>query len=250
MNIRKFSAEVSKRGVARPTHYYIEIVPPKIMRQTSGTAQDKTNRLAMLCERTQIPGRIINATKHMIYGVERDMPFGVQYQDLPCTFICTDDMEVRNFFDQWQSLIVNMEDNTFSYYDDYVTDIYIVKVNNQNVPTSVHWIKEAYPSTIAPQQLGYGEKDLFRLDVTFAFYNWFSLYDIRQNGYQDPPNIVPRVESEITGAILPPSNFSLNSVANQFLQVAGPVSISFQEAKRIAEDYSRFLRDILGKFGI
>lgn len=245
MNIRNFQSALSSRGVARPTHYYVEIVPPRIMQSDAAATAGKLNRIGMFCERIQIPGRIINTTKHMIYGVERSMPYGVQYQELPTSFICTDDMEARNFFDQWHSTMINMKDNTFQYYDDYVAEMRILKVNSMNNIASVYVLTEVFPSIITPQNLAYDSKEYLRLEVSFSYYNWLALPDLAINNI--PLNIAnsfDKVIGELTGQSFPPSSINLQDAARQLLAIAGPISMSFEDALNIARGFSGTLQNV------
>jgi len=247
MKIGKIQTLINKEGLARPTHYYVKIVPPAILQTAVGVGGANTETVELLCERINIPGRIINTTQHMIYGVERKMPFGVQYQELPATFMCTDKMSTRHFFDEWQAAINNPFDNSFSYYDQYTTDMVIMKVDNQNETVSIFYVEEVYPGVINPQQLSYAERDYFKLDITFFYRRWATLADYRRNNITPPSGIeYPPIAGDINPALhFPAPPFNVNEMAQQLLILDPPVSLTFANAKGIVSKYNQFLTTVL-----
>jgi hypothetical protein len=253
MEIKRIQSLLQREGLARPTHYYVQIVPPPALR-SSGVVGSiiggaNTNTVGVLCERINIPGRIINTTPHMIYGVERKMPFGVQYQEIPATFICTDKFSVRHFFDEWHSAINNPFDNSFAYYNEYTTDMIIMKVDNQNSTVGVFYVEEVYPGIINPQQLAYGEKDYFKLDITFFYRRWATIADYRRNNKQPLTGIeIPALSGTFNPDVsFPPSPLNIEDIARSLLVLNPPVSLTFGEAKGIVANYNNFLETVLNK---
>lgn len=246
VSIDKIQSIINRGGIARPTHYYFHIdTPPKLARQT-GLGKANPETIAALCERVQIPGRVISTTPHMIYGVERKMPFGVLYQELPATFIVTDDMMIRHFFDEWHSSINNPFDNSFEYYNEYVTNMVIMKIDNQNRRISVYYVEEAYPGVISPQQLSYADKDYLRLEITFHYRRWFTLLDLERAGVSAPNIELPKIPSSFTpDLLLPPTRGNVEDVAKALLAKAAPQSLTFQQATGLANQYGQFLRTTL-----
>lgn len=162
-------------GVASPTRYETFIRFPAAIAQ----AFLDMALLNITTEMTEIPGRQIATTPQIIYGVARKMPYGVVYNDLPMTFICTNDMKARTIFDQWHSAITDPTNNYFNYYDDYVGEIYIFKKDEQNNRPYFVVLEEAYPITIEAQQLDAGATDQYlRLNVQIAYRRWRNLGDL------------------------------------------------------------------------
>jgi len=163
-------------GVARPNKYQVTFHAP------FGSVWDR--ELSVLCADAELPGRHINTTAQMIYGVQRKMPYGVLYDDLTLSFICSNWMVERKYFDAWQSFITNPTNNYFNYYDKYKSDILIVHLDDVGTGHYGVLVEEAYPLTIQSQPLSYADNNNnLRLTVTFAYRRWRNASDIAQSKF-------------------------------------------------------------------
>lgn len=164
----------------------------------------KSRNLSMLAEAVSIPGKQLMTTEHRIFGTVRKMPYGVLYDDLTVTFICTNSMFERSFFDIWQSLIISPSSQYMEFYENYIGTVVIQKVSNRAAaavttekdaktgndvmvvtPVSTDYEKlstyvllEAYPVNIQSQELSYGDDQYLKLTVQFAYSKWKSAIDI------------------------------------------------------------------------
>ena len=67
---------------------------------------------------------------------------------------------------------------TFSYYENYVGEIVVKQITQQNKNSLVYRIHEAYPVSFAPMELSYASQDeIMRFECTFAFRTWDSQYE-------------------------------------------------------------------------
>jgi hypothetical protein len=209
------NAIAGKGGVAQSCHYVLTIVPPLIF--NAATIQNSINKFAsgnildgltgvvrnglqqlvlsqskhisMLAESCSIPGRQLLTTEHRIFGTVRKMPYGVLYEDFTVTFICTNSMIERLFFDTWQQLIMSAGSQYMEFYDNYVGSIVIQKISNHTSAVdlggttnvgkicSVWKLLEAYPVSIQAQELSYADGDYLRLTVQFSYAKWQTLAD-------------------------------------------------------------------------
>lgn len=189
-------------GVAQPCHYICTITPPVSMVSGGNLIVDAlkfllaggvTAQLSVLAEQAEIPGRQFATTPHKIFGTTRLMPYGVIYDTIRITFICTNMMSERTFFDVWHQFIMSPSSQYMEYYKDYVGQITIQKVNNDPgiVNTllnssstdsivagaqataaeflSTYTLEEAYPVAIQPQELSFADDGYLRLTVEFAY---------------------------------------------------------------------------------
>lgn len=163
-------------GVAAPNRYQVVFSPPAFLLSNpllGGLGLAAANLIALSAEITEMPGRQIATTPQVIYGAGRKMPYSVVYADLPMTFICTNNMAVRQMFDIWHSYIYNNETFSMNYYDNYVTTISIVKYDEDANPRYITEVREAYPVTLEGQSLNYSENDTYmKFTVQFAYRTW------------------------------------------------------------------------------
>lgn len=194
-------------GLARGSHYIAYIVPPPAMRSlgslasiaTTITSIKNTSFLAAKCQATTLPGKKLATTPFQMYGTVQEMPYGINFAPWNATFMCTNSMQERRFFDAWFRAITDPHSNNFKYYDDWVSDVIIVKVPNglpdagsaedlaqvalgfasglgagvssiaeQSGVYAMH-LQEAYPVEISSQELTYESETYITLNVDFQY---------------------------------------------------------------------------------
>lgn len=162
-------------GVARPNKYWVLIESPSV-------GGDKTF-LSFVCNNVQLPGRSLQTTSQMIYSTARKFPYATLYDDLSLSFLCTNKMEEKKFFDTWQRNIINPVNGILNYYDSYVGQVLITTLDDEGNPSYTCYCEEAYPVTVDPIDLSYEENDtIMRLTVRFAMRKWTSYEDQAVNG--------------------------------------------------------------------
>lgn len=208
------------RGPALKSNFIVTVVPPlSFITSNIVTAFPKAiitgaamKNLTLLAQTAELPGRNISTTEHRMYGTVRKMPYGVLYDDISITFICTNIMLERAFFDLWQQYIIAPKSSYLNYYKDYVGTVLIQKVDNAGYEAgslvgeviSVYTLEDAYPKTIVAQELSASAKnEVLTLTVTFSYARWRSsldyaidalgLVDNETSGVIAPANSVPEL---------------------------------------------------------
>ena len=229
------------KGVARACHYEVIIKAPTAIAAANA---DNLNALSVLCENVQLPGRSFATTPQMIYGVSRKMPYGVLYDDLNMTFICTDSMKERIFFETWQSAISSPTNNYFRYYNDYIGEFHIIKLDKSN--STAHFVvcEEAWPMTIQPQELSYSDTDSYlKLGVSFAYRRWLNAANFTDAGLQIPVN----ARSSEIAQFFPGQPFCLPSTPDDFDALGEVIKTNFAP---LGVDVQKILRNISDFLGL
>ena len=183
----------SNQGPSQPCNYIVTIVPPTGFFTGEAFVMDAPisfaapvfsslstvgiRQLSLLAESASIPGRNIETTPHQIFGTKRQMPYGVTFDTMSITFICTNLMTERAFFDMWQQYIISPKSQYMNYYDSYVGAIVIQKTDTSDSfgselggAISIYTLEEAYPKTIQAQELSYSATDEYmKLTVEFSY---------------------------------------------------------------------------------
>ena len=208
----------TKGGISEDSKYFVFITPPKIMSLSGGILENfpgdftdivsaaasiyEVFSLGIAAERVNLPGKQFMTTPHIMYGTRVKLPYGIMYDPLSISFICTNKMSERKFFDQWHRLITDPTNNYWNYYDDYVTDIWIAKLP-PGLPSIAEGIEivagaifggalgaeeaaqlyllqvqEAYPIAISSQEMSYDGDSYLTLNVEFSYRRWLSLNDM------------------------------------------------------------------------
>ena len=158
----------------------------QILRSSLGDTIDAENvrGLSFQCEATELPGYSINTAEAKVYGASWQVATVPVYTELQLTFICASDMWEKKYFDDWmQSIIptgygsIGEESPHAEYRDKYLSTIKIdqfaeyIDGSALTIPYSVI-VFDAFPTSIAPLPLNWGEDGLHRLSVTFKYWKW------------------------------------------------------------------------------
>lgn len=216
-SINELAKEIERgKGLSKASHYFVLIQPPKAMQgyfeksiadaaSLLDTAQEIIG-LSAKCQSTSLPGKKIATTNFVMYGTYQQLPYGINYSPWSAEFICTNSMEERNFFDKWMKSITDPFSNNFEYYENYVTNIWILKLppGLPNFTTKdlaeiglsvtagknglgkeiaekfgVYMMKleEAFPVEITTQELSRGSDSYLTLNVDFVYRKFHSFQE-------------------------------------------------------------------------
>lgn len=156
--------------------------------------------LAVMATELSIPGRQFQTRDATMFGTTRKMPVAMMYDSIKISFLCTNSMFERTFFDAWHQFIMSPSSQYMEYYDNYKADIIIKKLKGSGIvdsllalepPTidpplaelgsvlSTYRIEEAYPYRIGAQELSSSATDqILKLDVEFYYRRWTSVIDL------------------------------------------------------------------------
>ena len=169
-------ATLNKNGVAKSSHFEVQITGP-------GTTGEE-NDLMFRADACELPGRTISTSEYRIYGPIRKVAYASTYTDTSIGFLCSEDLREKRYFEEWQDIIMHHRATSgmsakhtkgryeTGYYEDYVRTIEIRQYNVSGAKQSTHYLDEAYPIGIAPIALSWGNEELIRLQVTFAFHDY------------------------------------------------------------------------------
>jgi hypothetical protein len=167
-NINEFKSSF-KTDVARPSRFDVSIPIPLSLGFYISTARS----LNMRCEITNLPGRTFETTEKKIGSapVEK-FPYHTNYQEVPMTFILSDDMNEKIFFDAWMELINPTTDYNFQYKSNYAVDI---SINQYDVTNNVSYsglLEEAFPIDVNQLDMDWSTDSYHKLTVVFAYKRW------------------------------------------------------------------------------
>lgn len=167
-------------GPTMASHFQVIFTPPKAL-QTLNKGFAATE-LSILCQTVNLPGTQILTTDLPVYGPSVKMPYGSYHQDLVMSFLCTNSMAQRKIFDEWRRIIVDPTSNYVNYYDTYVGDIIVQKLDQEGRPSHSVIYEEAFPVSILEQELSSQANDWLRLTVVMAYRRWRSGADLYAAG--------------------------------------------------------------------
>ena len=148
----------------------------------AGLSTTVNENLQYLCESVSLPTKGIASNAHDIYGPPREIPYSETFTEAALSFILDDAFIVKEFFDTWQSNIINPETGNVNYWNNFVATINITRLSNDATSfadaTDKYKIelREAYPSAVGEIALGHTQGgEILRLSVTFKYRKWMTL---------------------------------------------------------------------------
>ena len=97
--------------LARPSRFDVSVPIP-----LSLLPYIKTSRtLSYRCMNANLPGRTFATTEQKTYGPTEKFPYLTTYNDITLTFIVTDAMAEKLFFDAWLEYVNPSYNNNFAY---------------------------------------------------------------------------------------------------------------------------------------
>jgi hypothetical protein len=108
-------------GFALPNQYLVEL--PQIA-GSSLTAQERNT----LCRTTRLPGRQISTISRDVGLMKQNMAIGYAKDDITMSFHVLNDYKTKDYFDKWQELIVDQEDQQIKYASEYKKTVKIYQL--------------------------------------------------------------------------------------------------------------------------
>lgn len=188
-NVQNLIGTINKSGLAKPAHFEVQLVPP-----TSIPGMD-SRELMYRADTAELPGRSFMTTDHRFsnYGPLNKIPYGQIYGDTAITFILSEDMREKQYFEMWQNSMVqtgafeqgstqgdfySYSQSKFnpSYFDEYTGSVIIRQFGSGGNLTSIHTLQEAYPIIISPITLSWADDSIMRMSVSFSYRNYKAIF--------------------------------------------------------------------------
>ena len=185
-NVNNLISSINKSGIAKTSHFEVQI--------NGFGSGDEERDLLFRADSAEIPGRSLMTAEHRFtnYGPINKVPYGGQvYTDVTTTFLLSEDMREKEYFEYWQERIVNtgaFEDSqarsplspfNTKYFEEYTGTVIIRQYGSQGELRSIYTLNEAYPINIAPIAMSWGDDTPAKMAVTFVYRNYKVAFTIQ-----------------------------------------------------------------------
>jgi len=174
-NVQNIISSLSKQGFARTSHFEVQLTGPYGL--------DAERDMLYRADTVALPGRSITTvdTKFTNYGPMNKVPYGQVYGDATVTFLLSEDMREKEYFEIWQDKMVGtgaftqsqsrFSNATFNtkYFDQYAGIVTVRQYGAGGELRSIHQLVEAYPIMMGEIQMGWGDDSPAKLAITFAY---------------------------------------------------------------------------------
>lgn len=188
-----FRELVKSDGMAKLNRFYCLIAMPragnlnleKYMYDSGGSS--KRRNLHVLCKSVSIPGMQIASSPIRYTGEIFNAPYDRTFGPASLTFYVDRQFYVKQFFDEWMSLIQNPFNRTMGYYNDFISQIRIAAMDKNDTDTYHIILHDAHPKSMSTITLDQGTNGIMEITVDFDFH-YYSTHVIEME-QRYPPSI-------------------------------------------------------------
>ncbi|UNH61187.1 hypothetical protein SSZBM1_70 [Synechococcus phage S-SZBM1] len=174
--------------------YEVRIAPPSAFLENFSVSylREIGDALNYFASSVTTPSRAVTTGEVNQFGMMRRFATGQTNSQINMSFLVTKNQIHRDFFEKWVNLTASDMDNTVGFYDDYVTEMQIVKWEKGsnvvvsmareipgrgevrtkatvNQATGVWKLYGIYPTNISTMTFDQEQTNLLQLDITFNF---------------------------------------------------------------------------------
>jgi len=165
VKIDDFKAVFDIAGFARANRY--EVIFPN----------DSTGDLSIICDSVTWPGRQITTEERVVNMKAQKLPYAFAQEDAEISFVLGNDWYAWDYLNNWQNRIINNMDGfgnySVNYKNEYVEEIIIKHLDNNNEIRKQVKLKGAYPTSLNRVELGNSnENEVIRVSAEFSYHNW------------------------------------------------------------------------------
>lgn len=177
------------KGFARPNRYRVEFAMPRGVSgvkidainsdsmsgniQTVDRRMNANGNIGVFCHTCNLPQRTLLTYEHKQHGAPYRVPYSQQYDPVTFSFYTDPSYTTRQYFDIWQAAVVNLDSNTFNYYDEFTSDVHIMTLDNTGNFSYMVTLYEAYPLNVGMVDLSYSNMNSTQtITVTMSYKYW------------------------------------------------------------------------------
>ena len=172
--VDSFKSRISSAGLASPNKFEIEFSKlPSGLSSTFGNPRD----IALMVESVSIAGRNVQSVLDITYGYRREVPYNAPtYNPITMSFLCSEGLEEKVFFDKWNDRIVSQKNGFDNEYYDNIIGTMKVKTLDRTLSTTNSYeitYNEVYPKTVNSIEMNHSTQNAtVRLGVEMAYSYW------------------------------------------------------------------------------
>ena len=145
---------------------------------------NKTGAINLKCNMATFPDRTLQTIDFKSNSVNFKMPWGTSYNPISLSFYADGNLDTREYFELWQSCVMNFGNNTMNFYNEYVSDVKLYLQNDSGADAYGIILYEAYPSTISLMDISYGNSStVLNIMIQLSFKSWLPLSNSNSSAY-------------------------------------------------------------------
>ena len=172
--VDSFKSRISTRGLASPNKFEVTFTKTPAL---GFTLSNQTKTITLMCESIALAGRNVQSVLDITYGYRREVPYNAPtYNPITMTFICTEGLQEKVFFDKWNDRIVSQKNGFDNEYYDNIIGTMKVKTLDRTLSTANSYeitYNEVYQKTVNSIEMNHSTQNAtVRLGVEMAYSYW------------------------------------------------------------------------------
>jgi len=176
-NVNQMIKRGLESGVAKTSHFEVQIVPPRAL----GVDSNRDELLLYRADSVEIPGRtaLTIDQRFTVNGPINKVPYAQVYPDVTVTFLLSEDFREKEYIDNWMSKMMDTrpgidsfgsETGAFNvkYFDDYKSTINIKQFDMNGTLRTTTKLIDAYPIILNGVQMAWGDDSLAKISCQFT----------------------------------------------------------------------------------
>jgi hypothetical protein len=175
-------------GFARSNRYVVTFMMPPGINETGSwmNNESSTGRIGPLgnnlnrdgavdisCHTATLPGRTLMTYPLTQHSAPFNVPYSQMYDPVTFSFYASAHLDQRHFFDVWQTAVVNLNDNSLNFFDEYTQDVEIWQLDREGNRTYGVKLYAAWPLSNAEVPYSYATNNqVVDISVTLSFKLW------------------------------------------------------------------------------
>lgn len=180
-------------GFARQNRYIVSFMMPPGINETGSWVNSESSNgqiqtiendlnndgaINISCHTASLPARTLMVYPLTQHSAPFNVPYSQQYDPVTFSFYGANYLRQRHFFDVWQTAVVNINDNSMNFFDEYTQDVEIWQLDRMGNRTYGVKLFAAWPLSIAEVPYSYSANNaVVEVSVTLSFKLWKSAYD-------------------------------------------------------------------------
>lgn len=145
---------------------------------------NKTGAINLKCNLATFPERTLQTIDFKSNSVNFKMPWSTSYNPISLSFYADGNLDTREYFELWQSCVMNFGNNTMNFYNEYVSDVKLYLQNDSGADAYGIILYEAYPMSISLMDISYGNSStVLNIMISLSFKSWLPLSNSNSNSY-------------------------------------------------------------------
>lgn len=205
--------------------------------------------ISLTCLMADIPGRQELASSIEYGNYSRKVVFGRSTNDFVTSFLVSGKYVEKKLFDAWHSIICDETQTAVEFYDDYISNIFVECMNENDDVLYNFELLEAYPTSVSSVRLDRtAQNQQMVMDVSWAYHRIIFGPDSRNldkilTNDQAIPNAIPGANSGKNRILEVPGLSSLSSAVQTAVDTVSEFKGQLDGVLNVVKDVREQVRD-------